>query len=242
MDYYFLKTYQSICKSEFGEYGFKNYRDNHYRVVNDVFQSFRLHRSITDLDCTVEFLIEPLCSERVIDKTTCGADHLKMFEGIYSWFPYNKNSEESMKACILEMVGYMHKYLMPFFERGNSCKNAYDVLEEFEIVSRTKIDKQDELFGFLPYSHTKAFITLKIGDYSKACEHFEAVVAQWVSAYEHNMKISEGNMPPEYTQRHEMKLIALREKIRRIAEHDMDFILNSIQDNEMRSLENLRLT
>jgi len=238
---YFLKTYKDICKNEFGKYGFKSYRNNHYRVINDVFQSFGLHRSVYGWDCTIEFTIAPLCGETKLEKTTCGADHLKMFEGVYEWFPYDRNSEDSMKSCILDMVSYMHKYLMPYFEKGDSCKSAYNVIGEFEVVSRAKIEKQEGIKEFSLYSYIRACMALKNGDYDKAYEHFKVVEAQWLDAYKTNSETYKEKIDPEYVKRYEAKLAELREKIRRISEHDMDYINNFIWENERDSLINLGL-
>lgn len=129
---YFLKQYKQMCKQEFGQYGFKTYCNNHYRIVNDIFQSFCLHRSIYGHDATIEFCIRSLAEEDTIDKTASGANHLKRFENSEAWFPYDKRDEKSIDYCIESMLSYMKRYLIPFFLNATTSEYAYKEICEFE--------------------------------------------------------------------------------------------------------------
>ena len=104
---YFLKQYKKICKEQFSGYDFKSYKNNHYRIINDVFQSFELHRSVYGDSCTVHFGALPMCRMSPIDASTCPAMHLKMFENDFSWFPYDNKSEESINDCVNELKQYI---------------------------------------------------------------------------------------------------------------------------------------
>ncbi|NLY43790.1 MAG: hypothetical protein GX066_07455 [Clostridiaceae bacterium] len=141
----------------------------------------------------------------------------------------------------MDMVGYMHKYLMPYFEKGNSCKTAFDVIGEFEVVSKKNIEIKEGVKEFLPHSYIRACMALKNGAYDRACEHLRQVEIHKHSAFERNYKALSGNLDPGYVQRIERDLAVLKEKIKRISERDMDYVRNLIQKNEEDSLKSLGL-
>ena len=242
---YFIKQYKATCKKEFHKYGFKSYHNNYYRVVNDVFQSFCLQRSVSGMDCTVNFSLVPLCSSHEINKLSCNeGGHLKMFEGSYAWFPYDRHSEESMRSCIHSMVDYIHKYLIPYFEKGNSCKNAYAVISEFEAMSKPQTVELPVAHEFPLYSHLKFCIALKNGDYILAVNHLEEIKIQWQYAYQHTIKVwkeLQYKIDAEYERKMEADMTKLQKQIELISKRDMDYINNFIQSNEQRSLRNLGL-
>ncbi|MCL2083381.1 MAG: hypothetical protein FWH04_09145 [Oscillospiraceae bacterium] len=207
-----------------------------------MFQSFYLHRSVSGMDCTVEFLIAPLCREEPIKKDTCGIYHLKTFEGDFSWFPYDRNSEKSMDSCVLDMVKYMNKYLMPFFERGNCCKSAYDVIADFLRKAFALFETHEHSETML-LTHIDPCIPLKNGDYVKCYEHYRAWESDWLTDYETDMAVSgsDSEYDAEHKKKIEKELAQLREMIMRISGRDMDFISNFIENNEIRNLQNLGL-
>ncbi len=192
---YFLKEYKQKCKQEFGQYGFKAYRNNHCRVVHDVFQSFCLHRSRYGTDATVEFCVLPLSQEYKIDKSTCGAMHLKQFENSGQWFLYRANDEISMNTCINQIVFYMHKYLMPFFERSTTCQSAYEALKIF--------DKDNMLFY---NEYPKLIMALSNQEYTLAEAHMKKIIAQSKMAYETNLKAFGTNVESEYIKKRNLNL------------------------------------
>lgn len=102
----FLKIYKEYCKDEFEKYGFKRCKNNHYRVVNDVLQTFLLHRSIYGYNCTVEFGITPLCYG--IDKdhkcSVGGIYNLRMFEGGVEWWEYPRGVKNGNVAKLNEYI------------------------------------------------------------------------------------------------------------------------------------------
>lgn len=232
----FLQKYKAMCNAEFKKYGFKNYRNNYYRVINDMFQSFSLHRSVSGDICTVEFLIAPLCRTN-LNKTSCGVSHLKNFEGLYSWFDYDKNSEESINDCLSSMLSYMHNYLMPFFEKSSRCKNAYYAICEFEKISGCI---SSDIPGYSLYSGTKALIALKNSDYDTSVKHFKEIEAQHLYAYKKNQEMLGNNLTTEYTEKFNHKMKLLQEKIEHISKHDTNYINNLISVNEEENLSNLK--
>ncbi len=233
-----LKMFKNMCKTEFKEYGFKCYQNNYYRIINDIFQSFCLHRSVSGNECTVEFFIAPMCCDTVIDKKRCGPMHLKRFEGDNSWFAYDRHSEDSMNECIREICEYMHKYLMPFFEEGRTCKDAYDVIIAFEKVSNAKPSEIDPEFTIFAWE--KAFLSLKNGEYDLSVKYFKACEKQRMYALERNLAVRGNELGTDYIERINHDLASLREKIKRISERDLKYIEQWISENEARSFSNFK--
>ena len=122
---YLVKTYKDKCKKEFAGLGFKTYRRNFWRVVNDIFQSFELQKSVSGRGCTIHFVVVPMCAGECIKKEYCGPNHIKIFEYDYSWFDYDRNDENSMDNCVDEMISYMKKYLMPYFRLSEKQLGTY---------------------------------------------------------------------------------------------------------------------
>lgn len=176
---YFKQQYTESEKNIFAGYGFKTYANNSYRIINDVFQSFHLHRSVYGGRATVEFGILPLCTDRRIDKSTCLPWHLKMFEGSMAWFDYDGKSERSIDECIVQIKGYMSKYLVPFFDGGMDCKGAYKVICGFEKAYGENVASQ---------SCDMAWMALKNGDYENVLRHLRGIRAQNTDAYDTNVK------------------------------------------------------
>lgn len=228
---YFLKCYKERCKKEFSCYGFKSYRNNHYRVVNDVFQSFNLHRSIYGRSATVEFVIKPLSVFSDINKTSCGSCSLKEFEGIYSWFVYDRYSEESINQCIEEMINYMHKYLIPFFENGCDCKKAYKAVCDFE--------KMANVSDGVLHLTDKIFMTLKTKEYHLTKFWIQQQISHHLYAYKKNEV--HGVMTPELKRRINTDVEKLTELYERVDANDEKYLDNLIRSNEERNLNNLKI-
>ena len=84
---YLTKKYKEKCKELFDGYNFRIYNNNFYRVINDVFQSFNLHKSVSGCDCTVEFGVVMLCEGNGVYKSRCQPYRIKQFDNRdYSWF------------------------------------------------------------------------------------------------------------------------------------------------------------
>ena len=225
---YFLKEYKKKCIEEFGGYGFKTYRNYHYRLVNDVFQSFSLHRSHYGTDATVEFCVLPLSQEYNIDKTTCGTMHLKRFENSAEWFPYITSDEESVNICIGQMLSYMTKYLMPFFEKAKSCIEAYEMLKLFDA---------DKEVAFNEYP--KMIMALKNEQYLYAKQHIINIIKQIEYAFERNKEAFGENITQEYIQKMEKKISEKQNLLRLIETKEYNAIQEWLNTNEKRNKHNL---
>lgn len=227
---YLTKIYKQKCTNLFSELGFKSYRKNFYRVVNDMFQSFQLHKSVSGNGCTVEFVVAPLCKGDSIDKTYCGPDHLKKFESDYSWFQYDRNNESSMDSCVDEMVGYMKKYLIPYFQLCDNSKQAYFATCDFQ--------KNNYRKGIFLADPLLFYMALKAELYDKSIEHLIAQRDHTENAYKIN-KESAGGVSPEYEKRIQNKIEELNFQIKMLSEHNREYIQRHIHENECKALLNL---
>ena len=229
---YLTKIYKDRCKEEFGTLGFKTYRKNFYRVVNDVFQSFDLQKSVSGGDCTIHFVVVPLCAGSSITKEYCGPDHIKMFAGDYSWFYYDRNDLRDIERCMDEMMVYMKKYMIPYFENANNSENAYYATCKFQQNCYRR-----GLFLADPYLY---YMALRAGLYEQAIEHLTAWRKHTEEAYISNTQGRKDS--PEivkYKKRIIDKLNRLDYEIEMVSSRNMEYIQNFIAENEDIALLNL---
>ena len=223
---YLTKIYKEECKKEFCALGFKTCRNNFYRVINDVFQSFCLHKSVSGVDCTIEFSVVPLCMGNVINKSYCGATHLKMFEGNYSWFSYDRNDIKSIDNCVDLMLEYMKKYLIPHFDNSDNSKKAYFLTCDFQ--------QRNYKNGIMLSDYALFCMALKSGFYEKSIEHLKAQKRQTEYAIVRNnncfgMQIDKID-----------KIRRIDYQIKMIAQPDLNYIDAFISENEKNALSNLK--
>jgi len=223
---YLIKEYKKRCKEEFANYGFKSFRNNHYRIINDIFQSFNLHRSVSGSDCTVEFGIIPLSVGYDLDKSSCNPYHLKVFENTYEWFSYDRNSIISVDMCIDEMFVYMKKYLMPLFEKAEDSKSAYSIMCNYESV-------------FAGNAYERFCMCLNFKNFDDAKVHIEKVIKQNEYAFERNKEAFGENITQEYIQKIEKKISEKRNLLKLVETKNYSTIQEWLKTNEKRNKHNL---
>ena len=232
---YFIKTYKARCKEAFGALGFKAFRNNHYRVVNDVYQCFRLKRSISGFLCDIEWCIAPLCVGLDGKDSVPNFHYLSRFEDNILFWHYDRKSEESIDLCVNGLIEYLKKHLMPFFDQSTNCSNAYKQAMIWEERMRKRYQRNDDSY---PLNTNYYCMALKIGDYDEALKY--------LAQYRKNITgDSEGTESydddPEAKEYFEKRLAEWDDKIAHIKARDMDWINNFIQTNERKSLVNLGL-
>lgn len=221
---YFLNKYKQKCKKSFGEYGFISYRNSHYRIINDVFQSFRLHRSQYGTGATVEFCVLPLSQEYKIEKSTCSAMHLKNFENSAEWFPYISSDLSSVDDCIEQLILYMERYLILFFQNSINCSTAYEALKMFDAAYN---------------EYPKMIMALKNEQYLYAKQHLINIIKQSEYAFEKNKKILGEQITQEYIEKMERKIAKKQSILRLLEDADYTMIQEWLEENEKRNLKNL---
>ena len=227
------KAYKESVGSLVVPLGFKSYRKNYYRVINDIFQSVNLHKSVSGDNCTIEFVIAPLCAGDFIKKDFCGTNHLKMFKNDYSWFPYNKDDEGSVNNCVGEMISYVETYLIPYFERSSDSTKAY-----YEVCAFQEHHKH----GMQPFDYLLFCMSLKAGLYDKSLEHLYAQKKQTEYVYNSNKQFREQQgqqLSTEYSERIANKIKLIEYQTEMISRFDIEYIHSFIRENERRALANL---
>lgn len=226
---YFIKRYTANCKELLTPYGFKRCGVNYIRVINDVLQCVGLKKYSGGFDCDVMFEISPLCVPDMFEihpRLPSGRYILRMFEGMVLW-KFDKNSQESIDFCIDNIMMFMNKYLVPFFEQGIDCKSAYYQICEFEkLAYKNRIRMMD---------YYKYCMALKFGDYNLALEHIKPFEQGHVNAME--SRKANGWLTEEERIEREDKLAKLRKEIELVSIHDIEFIKNFIKENEVKSLK-----
>lgn len=228
---YLVQKYKEKCKKEYCTFGFKTYKNNFYRVVNDVYQSFQLHQSMSGDECTVEFIVAPLCMGGIISKSYCGNDHIKMFESDYSWFIYDRTDEESIDMCVDTMIQYISNFLLRYFANANDSKSAY-----FETCAfQQKYYKS----GIAYWDHSLFCMSLKAGFYYKSIEHLKAKKLQVEYALKRNVECFGKQLGTEYTRKMANRISDIEYQIKKISQPDFEYINSFIAENEKRALLNL---
>lgn len=225
---YFIKTYKTRCKEEFGRYGFKSFRNNHYRVINDIYQSFTLHRSVSGSHCNVIFGIIPLSVEYDLDKTSVHPWRVSDFEDGRPWFTYDRTSNASIEKCIDDMIICVNRYLIPIFEKATDCEAAY-----FSMIEHDNV--------FEGNAYEKFCICLKIENYGNAQKYLQEVIKQHKDAFARNREVLGNNMTQEYIQKTEEEISEKQRLLEMIDSMNYDAVQNWLLENEKRNKLNLKI-
>lgn len=221
-----LKEYNKMCKKEFDSYNFKLFHNNHYRVINDIFQSFRLHRSISGQECTVEFGIIPMSVGYDLNKSSVCPYHLNNFTGMHDWFEYDRNSPEDVNACVVKLIADMKKYLMPLFDKAVDSKSAYELMCEHNDI-------------FAGNSYERFCMCLKIEDYEDAKTYINKVIAQSTHAFERNREAFGDNIAHTYIEKMEEKISEEENLLKMTLSKNYELIQKWLITNEKRNMQNL---
>jgi hypothetical protein len=249
----FLKQYRIKCEAKVLQYGFKRKKNVFARLVNDVLQSFYVEKlSISPYEraCRVGFSVLPICQKLEIEPIL-GVYYLRKFEISHCvesdrW--RYKSIPENIGVCVDEILMYINKYLLPFFERANSCKTALpEVIEleklfnanRLESLKLSNIADNAEPNAELNLSdNAKYFMALKSGNYDFALKSRKALLKQSIAAYQsvQNNKY----MTKEKLHEKEEILSKLQVEILHLEEEDWDYFNTIIANNEAYSIERLK--
>lgn len=252
----FLKKYRMACEAEVSPYGFKRKKNVFIRVVNDVCQNFyveKLGRYSYGRECRVGFSVQPLCSkfDREWILSGVGLYYLKKFElndfrHMDGWC--YKVDPVSISACVDEIVYYIKRYLLPFFESAASCKTALPdliALEKLLYKNHTSILDLNNI-EYVENSHmefdimdnVKYFMALKSEDYDFALRSRKALLKQNIRSYESMDKI--GYLNEESRMERKEQIREIQDEIQKIEEKDWAYIQTMIENNEAYSREELK--
>lgn len=240
---YLIKNYKKICEEEFSAYGFKRNGVVFIRVVNDVVQYWTIEKICAGRTYRVLFAVYPICMP-LDDKYdfVFGVEsfELRRFEASllpndsFDGWDIDPKSNESMDACVSDIVRYIKEYLIPFFDRTNNCgaiAQAYIDLEELFAKNRLKalaangIEDLAMPLNFDPIllMRTTYYAALKSGDYSLALKCRKEIERQNVEACERRGFMKQHNIDA---------LAKFREEIAHLEAGDYDYFDKIIAKNE----------
>ena len=252
----FLKQLKKKCRAEISQYGFIQKKNVFARIVNDVFQSFHIEkivRSFNLRECRIGFAVLPLCQKLDANWVLSGVDkyYLREFE-VTHWtegddWKYKIDSDE-ISSCIDEILVYISRYLIPFFERSDTCKTALPEIVKLEklfndnrkesLRQSGKKDMADPYAEINLIDSVKYYMALKNGDLDFALKCRRALLKQNVDSY--NSMAERGYLIEEDRLRREKAIAMLRNEINEIEYHNEVYIQQIIVDNEAYSQENLK--
>lgn len=228
---YLTSKFKAECKKEFLNLGFKMSGMYFYRVVNDMFQSFHLHRSVDGCRCTVEFCTVPLCIGEDINKAFCGSNHLKMFWNDWSWFDYDRKSSESMDNCVDAMTSCMKEYLIPYFEQSDNSLKAYGTICDFQ--------SQHYRDGILWLDNNLLHLSLKNCMFDMSLKHLNAQKRHIEVAAKRNRECFGEEWWGEEQEKYNTKIQNVEFMIKIVSEPNIEYIGELIERNEKIALANL---
>ena len=194
--------------------------------MNDIFQSFTFHRSVSGYDCNIIFGIVPLSVEYKLDKSFVNSYRITDFEDNRPWYNYDRNSEASVEKYINEMILSMDKYLIPVFEKAVDSESAYLTIMEYDNVFKGNF-------------YERFCMCLNFGDYEKAKIHLQEVIEQHKNAFARNKEALGNNITQEYIQKMEEGISQKEKFLKLIDNKDYDAIQKVISENEQRNKLNL---
>lgn len=252
----FISEYTKRCKSEVLKYGFKQRRQVFSRIVNDVYQNFYVEKLGLYPDgrgCRVGFAVLPLCQRLEAEQVSNGMGiyYLRRFE-VTHWTEGDgwryKAESTSISNCIEEIMRYLISYLLPFFERADSCETALQELINLEKlfndnrIASLKMNGMEDKAGSdaeLRLSDSaKYFMALKNGDYNFALKSRKSLEQQNTNAY--NSMSEKGYLTDEDRIRREKNLSKLRDEITYLEASDRNYFQRVIEENEAYSREALK--
>jgi len=239
----FMKLYQAQCRERFGHLGFKKLGNTHWRVVNDVLQTFYLHRARAGGSCMLQFGITPLCYGSINrDSFKYGTSSMLQPHAfsdctVWQWF-YDPKSEESIRSCIESLMEFMLSYLVPYFERGIDCASArkenlmlwQNLLERKRTFLRDNPWARQYSFGEEPTeekalgSMVECYMALKIGVYADAAKYLSNLIAARRKANE-----------AEPSEKNEKFIAEWSQLLERALAQDNDFFADYLAANERKS-------
>ena len=246
---YLIKNYKKICEEEFSAYGFKRNGVVFIRVVNDVVQYWTIEKICAGRECRVSFAVYPICMP-LDDKYdfVFGFESFELRRFEASLLPFlndpldgwdiDPKSNESMDACVSDIVRYIKEYLIPFFDRTNNCgaiaQSYIDLVELFKKnrlkalaaigIADGKADLAMPLnFDPILLMRTTYYAALKSGDYSLALKCRKEIEREKVEACERR----------GFMKQHDIDALAkFREEMAHLEAGDYDYFDKIIAENE----------
>lgn len=153
---------------------------------------------------------------------------------------YDPTSQSSTYACVDEIARYVKVYLIPFFERANSCRSALPELLELEqrfsdkrnatppLPSTADMDVSHHICNL--HDSVKYYMALKNGNYLFALESRKAL--ERLNAASLRSMDERGYLTEKDRARREQLLAVLRKEIAHLEQRDTAYFQQLIRENE----------
>ncbi|MPM81292.1 hypothetical protein SDC9_128344 [bioreactor metagenome] len=247
----FTKQYFERCLTEFSQYGFKKHGNAFVRVINDVFQNFYLEKLGTysyGRECRIGFAVLPLCQKNLDERILNGVGlyYLRGFERSH-WSQADRWRYEVniIDSIIDDIMRYFKQYLIPFFERANSCETAFDALVDLEkhfnetrLMNLSSAGINDARSEVISFDSAKFFMALKNRNYDFALAIKKMLLQQNIDALA--SVINGGFLTEKALTERETNLEAIRGEIKRLEERDEKYFQDIILEYEAHSKEILK--
>jgi len=250
----FWRMLKPKIEAQIAGLGFTRHKMVYIRVINDVCQNFyveRFKRGPNAKVCRIGFSVLPLAQKisREEIENGIGLYYLKKFErpsdGYSEGWIYEIGNE-SIVACIEEILRYVDSYLIPFFRRAVNTIDAFSelvALEQLFYENRMFYRKECESYNRSSsyaaldlLDGVKYCMALKNHDFDYAWRSGVAILNQNIEAYESVKSF----LPPESLSERETDIQRLRKEVKHIENKDGDYFHQLFEKNEFFSRENLK--
>lgn len=250
----FSSQYRTKCEQAVSHQGFSRKKDVFIRVVNDVCQSFymeQLNRGPCEKVCRIGFSVLSLGQKVDVRRVENGVGlyYLRKFEicdgtEIDGW-RYKLNPED-ISSCIEEILRYLEKYLIPFFERANCSEKAFFELIALEKlfnnnrIAYLKLNGREDLAGsgaeLNLFDSAKYYMALKNGNHSYAKKRLSALLDLNLMSYENEKR----NLSEDVLADRRRSIQQLLEEVVLLETGNVGYFQHLIEENEVYSRESLK--
>jgi hypothetical protein len=230
-----------MCAERLAEYRFRSQGNNHWRVINDVYQSFYLDRHRGSGFCELYFSIVPLCygipkSARLSSYNYHQAYAMPDNNWDGGQWKYDVNSTQSIDTCLDAVLNCIETSLIPYFNRGSNTASAYEEqrkLYSFILKQQNKVFDENGPICSVP----DFYMVLKTRNYELAEQYvirFLSLYKQWLQEMRENAKC-----PADCVEFENARIAKWEDILNHIMCRDDDYFSNLIEENERVSKNNL---
>lgn len=248
-----IKEFLRICGTKYAVYGFRKVRNGYGRIINDVYQSFKIEKLRGKRDgkdiFRVQFGIHPLCMElKYCDMGIYCLENLSCDMNVaYTGWQCDSKQESSVLACLTEIFDTLDNELMPIFLRAECCETALrELIQLDERMNQIRLLvlalQGDRDMARRPWAEDsllaseKYYMALCCSNWEYACEHLRL----WASIYEAFLEDNASSKaPPIVIDRHKEGLERCRVQLERLQLGDYSFFVRMLRENEEKTRKNL---
>lgn len=241
-------AFNKSAAKKYKDIGFVRTKLGFARRCNEVLQVFSCVPKHAGSTCTIRFDILPLSigiseiGEGLYDLFVLDPEYLKWADG----WKYNPLSLSSVNACVEQMIQAIDNFLIPLFQKCNSCKTALSellVIEElFDARRREALSLHNQSDHALPwYEHSlfdpkKYYMALKANDRDYALSFLTMYIRFYRVKLKEFASSTNTRQPPIVIERYHSMLEKYTEHNQRLLANDSEYFEALLAENEAQSL------